>query len=125
VRLQPLAPKISQGPSVTLSYKRGAKKITTRLPVIEVEVDQGDLFFLDSSVEIMIEAYDRKGEVVGAARPGGPVNPATNTISLQPGQSTQVTIKMLEYEGKFTIKALDPATQTTFSKLDLETDYMV
>lgn len=125
MRLPPLAPKVSRQPTVTLSYKRGAKKITTRLPVIEVEVGAGDLFSLDSSVEIMIEAYDRKGEVVGVVRPGGPVNAATNTVSLQPGQSTQVTIKMLEFEGKFTLKALDPATQTTFSKLDLETDYMV
>ena len=121
---QDLGPDVHQ-PAVTLSYKRGTKKITTRLPVIEVEVGQGDLFSRDSSVEIMIEAYDRKGEVVGVVRPGGPVNPATNTITLQPGQTAQVTMKMLEFEGKFTIKALDPATQTTFSKLELETDYVV
>ncbi|MBX0330181.1 PglZ domain-containing protein [Oscillochloris sp. ZM17-4] len=126
VRLQPLAPKVSRQPSVTLSYKRGAKKITTRMPVIEVEVGHGDLFSMDSPVEILIEAYDRQGAVVGVPRPGGAVSPAANTISLQPGQSAQVTIRMqLEFEGRFTIKALDPATQTTYGKLDLETDYTV
>jgi len=37
-----------------------------------------------------------------------------------------VTLKMdLEFEGKFAVKALDPATLTTYYKLELETDYAV
>jgi hypothetical protein len=31
----------------------------------------------------------------------------------------------LEYEGKFTIKALNPTTMGTYASLDLETDYAV
>jgi hypothetical protein len=30
-----------------------------------------------------------------------------------------------DFEGKFTVKALDPTTLTAYSKLDLETDYTV
>ncbi|MEI6180723.1 MAG: hypothetical protein WCP31_08210, partial [Chloroflexales bacterium] len=75
---------------------------------------------------ILLEAQNRKGAVVGEARPGGPVNPATKIMSIKPGETVAVTLKMsMEYEGTFTIKALDPATMTTYSTLDLETDYTV
>jgi hypothetical protein len=30
-----------------------------------------------------------------------------------------------EFEGKFTVKALDPTTLTTYDKLELRTDYTV
>jgi len=37
-----------------------------------------------------------------------------------------VTLKMqLEFEGGFTLKALDPATLAAYCSLDLETDYSV
>ena len=32
---------------------------------------------------------------------------------------------MLEFEGKFTVKALNPTTLTTYTTLELETDYAV
>jgi len=54
------------------------------------------------------------------------VNAATRTLSLKPGDTVQVTLKMDdEYQGKFVVKALDPRTLTTYCKLDLETDYTV
>ena len=31
----------------------------------------------------------------------------------------------MDFEGKFSVKALDPSTLTTYAKLDLETDYTV
>jgi hypothetical protein len=61
---------------VELSYKNGAKRITTRLPVIEVILVADDMFSQDMSVEILLEAQDSKGNVVGEPRPGGDVNPA-------------------------------------------------
>jgi hypothetical protein len=60
---------------VELSYKNGAKRITTRLPVIEVILVADDMFSQDMSVEILLEAQDSKGNVVGEPRPGGDVNP--------------------------------------------------
>jgi hypothetical protein len=54
------------------------------------------------------------------------VNPAIHTLSIKPGQVVPVVLRMdLEFEGHFTIKALDPVTLKTYSKLDLETDYTV
>lgn len=112
--------------SVELSYKGGAKRITTLRPVVEVIPQAEGLFSLDANFEIMLEAQDAKGNVVGEAKPGGVVNPATRTITLKPGKRESVTICMLEdFEGKFTIKALDPSTLKSFCDLKLETDYTV
>ncbi len=64
--------------------------------------------------------------LLGEAKMGGVVNSATRTVSLKPGQTLAVTMKMdLEFEGKFSVKALDPTTLKTYSKIDLETDYTV
>jgi len=99
---------------------------STRLPVIEVSAGAGDLFSMGTVFEVLLEAHDRKNNVVGEAKLGGVVNPATQTLSIKPGQTLSVTLRMdLEFEGKFTVKALDPATLTTYGKLDLETDYTV
>ena len=85
-----------------------------------------DIFSLHSDFEILLEAQDRKGQIVGEAKPGGPVNAATGTVTLKPGQLEQVTVRMNpEYEGKFTLKALNPVTITAYATLDLETDYAV
>lgn len=126
VRLAAVEASDGRRPTVTLSYKRDAKRVTTRLPMVEVTVGSGDLFSMGSSIEILLEAQDRKGTVVGEAKAGGPINPATQTLTVMPRETVQVTLKMdLAFEGKFTVKALDPTTLATFSKLDLETDYTV
>jgi len=126
VRLRTQTKEAGKAPAVKLSYKRGAKRITTQLPVIDIKVDAGDLFGFGMDVTLLLEAQDKQGNVVGEPKPGGPVNPATMTLTLTPGSTTQVILKMdREYEGKFTVKALDPTTLTTFDSLELETDYTV
>lgn len=113
-------------PSVTLSYKRTSRRITTRLPIITVEVGQGNLFWGEAGFEILVEAQTRAGLVVGEARPGGPVNAVTRAVALRPNSTVQVTLTMDEqFEGKFSVKALDPATLKTLHTIDLETDYTV
>ena len=117
-----------QKPKFNLSYKNEAKRITTRLPVIDIELvsKQKELFPQQIDFELLLEAHDKKGNVVGEAKAGGPVNPATGTITMKPGERTQVTLKMLlEFEGKFTVKAMNPNNFAIFCKLDLETDYVV
>ena len=112
--------------TVRLEYRQGAKRITTRLPVLKVTVEGGDLFSGATVVEFLLEAQDKDGRVVGEAKHGGAVNPATGTISLCPGKTAQIAIKMHEdFQGRFSIKALDAATLGTYDKLDLETDYSV
>jgi len=125
VRLQKEAqPDIARA-TVTLSYRRGARKITTLLPVIEITIESSDIFSQAAEFEVLLEAQNKKGEVVGEAKPGGAVNAATGTITLRPGQTASVTLRMAEeFEGKFTVKALDPMTLTVFTKLELETDYV-
>ena len=111
---------------VELNYKRGAKRITTRVPVVEVSASSDDMFTQDKDIEVLLEAQTGQGDVVGEPRPGGDVNPATRTITLRPGESKQITIRMEpEFEGKFRLKALDPVTMAAYASLDLETDYAV
>lgn len=84
------------------------------------------MFSLGETFEILLEAHDRKSEIVGEAKRGGAVDVATGTISVKPGGKVQVTVKMaMEFEGKFTLKALNPVTMTQYASLDLETDYAV
>ena len=112
--------------AINLGYKNGAKKITTRVPVIDVSVDAGNMFSMGSSFEILLEAHTNKGEVVGEAKVGGLVNSATGTLSLQAGEKAQVPLRMqLEFEGKFKVKALNPKTNAIYAQIDLETDYTV
>lgn len=109
---------------VELNYKNGAKRITTRLPVIEVILVSDDIFSQGTSVEILLEAQDSKGNVVGEPRPGGDVNPATRTVTLMPGQRKQIALRMDdEFRGKFSFKALNPTTLAAYSALSIETDY--
>lgn len=125
VQLPTTTPGEGARPSVEFKYKRGASRITTRLPVVDVSVGGQDLFAQDVEVEILVEAQDRSGNVVGEAKPGGVVNPATGTIAIRPNSTVKVPIRMLEdYRGKFTLKALDPATVVVLASLELETDYL-
>lgn len=111
---------------IELNYKNGAKRITTLIPVIEVQAVSQSLFSADKEFEILLEAHDKKGNVVGEAKPGGCVNPATGAITLTAGAKEKVAIKMsMEFEGKFKLKALNPTTMTAYAQLELETDYMV
>lgn len=112
--------------TVELYYKNGAKRITTRVPVIDIRMLSDDMFSQGVSVEVLIEAQDAKGNVVGEPRPGGDVNPATRTLTLMPGQNKQIALRMdPDFEGKFLVKALNPTTLASFSVLALETDYTV
>lgn len=129
VRIHAKEKKATSQFTVTLNYKRGGKKITTRLPVIEIAISgQSSLFSgVEEAIDLLLEAHDSKGNVVGEAKLGGLVNPSTGIISMSPDQIAQVTIKMnMEFEGKFSIKAFDPSTSRELGKpLVLETDYTV
>jgi len=111
---------------VELTYKNGAKRVTTRLPVIDVSLSPGNLFSQTLNAEVLLEAQDANGNVVGEPRPGNDVNPATRTITLAPNERKQIILRMdPDFEGKFTVKALNPKTLTAYSSLNLETDYTV
>lgn len=110
--------------NVQLSYKNGAKRITTQVPVFDIALVSVGLFSHGAPVEILLEAQDKTGNVVGEARPGGDVNPATRTLMLQPGESKKIVLRMApEYRGMVTVKALNPTTLAKLASIDLETDY--
>jgi hypothetical protein len=114
--------KATQKSVVELSYKNGAKVITSRRPVIELAVTSDDMF---AQTEILLEAHSEAGEVVGEAKIGGVVNAATRTVSLQPSDSQKITIIMDDdFEGAFTIKALNPNTLAEFTHIKLKTNYL-
>ena len=111
--------------SFSIAYKRGASKVTTRLPVFELLASAGDLF-ASESCDVLLQAVDAQGNVVGEPKPGGAVNPATGTIALDLGAVAKVPIKMSPtFEGSFVIKLLDPGTLAQLAEISLETDYMV
>ena len=108
---------------VELNYKNGAKRIATRIPVIEVTL-LADMFSQEMTVEVLLEAQDRRGEVVGEPRPGSDVNAATRTVTLIAGQRKQIALRMDDdFRGKFSVKALNPTTLSAYCSLPLETDY--
>jgi len=83
-----------------------------------------NMFSQDVSLEILLEAQDSKGKVVGEPRLGGDVNPATRTVTLMPGQRKQIALRMDdEFRGKFKVVALNPTTLAAYSNLALETNY--
>ena len=112
--------------TVALSYKKGAKRITTRVPVIDIRVQSDDLFSQGVAVEVLVEAQDSKGNVVGEPQPATDVDSTARTLTLIPGTTKQIALRMdPEFEGKFSVKALNPTTLASFSVLTLETDYTV
>ena len=125
IKLKQTQPAI-QTAEVTLSYKKDAKTITSRRPIIGISVSSTDMFSQSESFEILLEAQARAGRVVGEAKVGGVVNAATRTVSLMPGESQKVTVIMDDdFEGSFTVKALNPNTLEVLATLKLKTDYMV
>lgn len=105
-------------PSVELTYRNGASRITTLLPVINVELKAGDITSYNTDFEILLEAQDKEGNVVGEAA-GGYVNLTTGTITLKPGDRLQVTLKMQpEFEGKFSVIAMNPTNLVEYCKID-------
>ncbi|MBW8191425.1 PglZ domain-containing protein [Neiella marina] len=135
ITLKPNVIKGGQTANVKLDYKKGAKRITTRFAVIELTLESlsADLFGGADDLEateVLLEAHSGTGknlQVVGEARPGEYVNAATGTVTLEPGETIKVTLKMdPEFEGSFKVKAIDPVTNTMLgSALELQTDYAV
>lgn len=109
---------------IEIAYKNGATRVTTRVPVIDVVLTT-DIYSEDKTLEILLEAHDSKGNVVGEPRPGGDVNPASRAVTLVPGKRTQVVMRMDEdYSGAFKVVALNPTTLASYANLALETDYV-
>jgi hypothetical protein len=127
IKLRPSKTEVVEA-RIVLTYKEGAKRITTRLPVLSLSWDNSQFSFGDGfdELELLLEAYAKGNKLVGVANAGNVINPTTGTIILKKGESIQVPIRMdLEFEGEFSVKVMNPTTLSTYYKLDLETDYTV
>ena len=112
--------------SYSIRYKQGANRVTTLLPVFELEAKAGDLFAQAEGCDVLLQAVSKDDKVVGEPKPGRAVNSATGTITLKLRTTVKVPVKMSpEFEGPFTLKLLEPATHALLAELELKTDYMV
>ncbi|WP_028784629.1 PglZ domain-containing protein [Thalassobacillus devorans] len=104
--------------AIQLSYKNKEKYINSMQPIIDFSID------CNGQCEILLEAQDYKGEVVGEVSLNGPVNPATGTITIDSSGSFKIPMKMQEdFQGEFTVKAMSPSTLEVFSSVKLKTAY--
>lgn len=112
-------------PNILLSYKQGKSQvITTRRPVLDLS--WSELALDESEIEIVIEALDAAGKVVGSVSTGTTLNQATNGVRLRAGQAVSFGLKMDDhFTGSFVVRATDPTTQILIAEIKLKTDYTV
>jgi hypothetical protein len=109
---------------VKLAYKGGAKHITTRFPSVELSIVSVGIF--DTDIEILLEARDKKGNIVGEAKRGVRVDNSTGTVTMKAGENLHVIMSMnIDFHGKFSFSAFDPLTMTKHTSISMETDYAV
>ena len=109
---------------VELTYKGGAKHITTRFPSVELSLVSVGIF--DTDIEILLEAIDKKGNVVGEAKRGGRVDTGSGTVTMKGLEKLNVIMSMnIAFQGKFSFSAFDPRTMTKHASISMETDYVV
>ena len=127
VRLESTMPPDVRQAMVMLSYKNGATRITTRAAGDRGQPGPRQPLLAGAQSSTSCSKRTTAG-AMSSAKPKreAAVNPATGTMTLKPGERVQVPLKMqLEFEGKFTVKALNPTTMATYCSLDLQTDYTV
>ena len=115
-------------PELQITYKQGkTEKITTRTPVVDIAWPQDELDVTgeEHEIEVLLEAVDAKGKVVGWVRSGQTVNAATQGVRIRPGQIVSVGLRMGDdFSGSFVVRLIDPATQTLIAELNLRTSYL-
>ena len=91
--------------------------------MIELSLYKTGLFQAEA-IEFQLEARS-KNKVVGEAGTCDSLNPATNLITMRPGDAIKVPLRMDEdFQGAFEVRATDPATGIHYGTLKLKTNYM-
>jgi hypothetical protein len=110
---------------VKVSYRGGrTDKVTTRRPSLEIQYLAADLFSSPKDLMVALEAK-AKGELIGEVGLGEHVDPATQLVRMQAGETIKVTLKIEDdFHGNFEVVALDPETRITYCTLNLKTDIL-
>lgn len=108
---------------ITALYKGGKTKlVTTRRPFIDVIWSQAEMFA--SEAELRIVAQDAAGKEVGWVVQGDHTDPATGLLRVRPLQLSSFCLRLDEaFAGPFTVSIVDPVTQQSYAKLELETQF--
>lgn len=112
--------------SLVLTYRQGKiSRITSRRPVVDLAWPQAGLFTEEGEIEVVIEATDAKGKIIGWVGSCATINPATGGVRINPGAALSVGLRMEDdFSGNFTVRVLDAATNVLLANLHLETGYL-
>jgi hypothetical protein len=113
----------TQTMEITALYKRGkTNQVTTRRPFIDVAWSQAEMFATETELQVLVR--DANGKEIGSVVQGEFVNPSTLLLRIRPGQVSSVCLRLDEsFSGPFTVTIVDPMTQQTYDKLELETQF--
>jgi hypothetical protein len=74
--------------------------------------------------ELRVIAQDANGQEIGWVVQGDHTNPATGHLRIRPGQVASFCLRLEEtFAGQFTVSIVDPVTQQSYAKLELETQF--
>jgi len=116
---------------ITALYKGGKTKfVTTRRPFIDVVWSQAEILATEAELrfateaELRIVAQDAAGKEVGWVVQGDHTDPATGLLRVRPLQLSSFCLRLDEaFAGPFTVSIVDPVTQQSYAKLELETQF--
>jgi hypothetical protein len=108
---------------ITALYKGGRTKlVTTRRPFIDVVWAQAEMFATET--ELRVVAQNATGQEIGWVVQGDHTDPATALLRVRPGQVASFCLRLDEaFAGPFTVSIIDPVTQQSYAKLELETQF--
>ena len=125
IQLKPAEPSTgAPRVDITLTYRgQNEGTVTTLMPTVALAYPAADLFG-PANVQVVLQAIDQTGNLVGEAASSALVDPASREISMARGMAVKIPLRLKEgFEGEFKVVATDPATGATFATIKLKTDF--
>lgn len=128
VQLEPSDKRIKKSApeNLMLSYRQGkSDRISSRRPVLDLAWPQAGFFADEGEIEVVLEATDSTGKVIGWVGSCSTVNPATGGVRIKPGAAISVGLRMEDdFSGSFTVRVLDAVTNALLANINLKTGYL-
>ena len=112
--------------NILLTYRQGkSDRITSRRPVLDLAWPQTGLFAEEGEVEVVVEAADSTGKIVGWVGACSSANPATGGVRIKQGDAISIGLRMEDdFSGSFSVRVLDALTNVLLANLTLKTGYL-